>query len=449
VIRPPRGLRARLLAALLLVWALGAAAVVVFLALQSVSSSEMLEDASLPTQARAVIRTMRFDAAGHLVFVGLPERWEAAYHDHDGAYFALYDARGTRIAHSPNLKRPLPLVPLAPGEAFSPLRLEGPKQDLAVTARAPHGYVLIAARANPAREDQELLDQLTDFTPALLFVVVALAGLVVAWRVAGWSLRPLERAAREAAAIGPERLAARLTTADLPEEVLPLAEAINRGLDRVAAAYESEKRFTAQAAHALRTPLAVLDLRLQRAEQGGQVDWPAVRADLAELNRLIAGLLVLARADRAALFRAPEEVNLSRLVREAAAAFAPRLEAAGRTIEVAAPSAPVLVSGDAGELRELVYALIDNALTHGAGRVDLALRAEPDAVVLTVADQGSGVLEAAREQVFERFHKEDAASAGAGLGLAIVRQTARAHGGEARFADAAIIEVRLPSRASG
>lgn len=445
MIRAPSGLRGRLLLALILVWALGAAAVLVFLQLHSVSASEMLEDASLPTQTRALIRTMRFDAAGHLVSVGLPERWEAAYRDHDGAFFAVYDPKGVQVARSPNLERPLPLVPLAAGMAISPLRLIGPKQDLAVTARAPHGYVLIAARANPAREDQEFLDQLADFTPALLFVIVAVAGLAVAWLVAAWSLAPLGRAAAEAAAIGPERLTARLTTADLPEEVAPLAEAVNRGLDRVAAAFESEKRFTAEAAHALRTPLAVLDLRLQRAEQGGQVDWPSVRADLAELNRLVAGLLTLARADRAALFRQPTQVNLSRLARESAAAFAPRLEAAGRAIEVAAPDQPVLIQADAGELRELLYAVIDNALTHGAGQVDLVLALADRATVLTVADQGAGVPEEARERVFERFHKEDAASPGAGLGLAVVRQIARAHGGEARFIGPARLEVRLPA----
>ncbi|MDR3510458.1 MAG: HAMP domain-containing sensor histidine kinase [Caulobacteraceae bacterium] len=447
--RAPGALRLRLLLALVLVWALGAVAVLAFLALQSASPSEMLEDASLATQARELTHGMRFDAAGRLQSIEPPLRWAQAYRERDGAFYTLYDPRGGVAARSANLRAPLPLAPLAGGQAVSPLRLVGPKQDLAITARAPHGYVLVAARANPGREDLDLWGRLSDFMPALLFVLAALVGLVVAWRVAAWSLRPLERAAREAAAIGPERLAARLTTEGLPTEVLPLAEAVNRGLDRVAEAYAGEKRFTAEAAHALRTPLAVLDLRLQRAEQGGQIDWPAVRADLAELNRLIAGLLALARADRAALFRAPEAVNLSRLVRETAAAVAPRLEAAGRAIEVSAPETPVLATGDAGELREMLFALIDNALVHGAGRVLVALRADAHGAALVVSDEGEGVAPAARERVFERFHKQDAVSPGAGLGLAIVRQTARGHGGEAGFVGAAAIEVRLGRSPSG
>ena len=223
----------------------------------------------------------------------------------------------------------------------------------------------------------------------------------------------------------------------------PLAEAVNLGLERVAAAYALERRFTAEAAHALRTPLAVLDLRLQRAEQGGQIDWRAVRGDLAELNRLIASLLALARADRAEVFRNRARVNLRRLVRETAATFAPRLDLFGRTIEVVAPDALVTVNGDAGELRELLFALIDNALVHGDGRVLVELRMEGATAVVVVIDDGPGVSEDSREMVFERFCKGDPASPGAGLGLAIVRQIARGHGGEARFVGRAGIEVRL------
>ena len=104
-----------------------------------------------------------------------------------------------------------------------------------------------------------------------------------------------------------------------------------------------------------------------------------------------------------------------------------------------------MVKGDAGELREMVFALIDNALVHGAGAVVLGLNREGSAVLLTISDDGAGVSQDQREAVFERFHKADGASAGAGLGLAIVRQIARNHGGEACFMEAAMVEVRLPN----
>jgi two-component system sensor histidine kinase QseC len=185
----------------------------------------------------------------------------------------------------------------------------------------------------------------------------------------------------------------------------------------------------------------VLDLRLQRAEQGGHSDWAAVRADLAELSRVVSGLLTLSRADRSGAFRGETEINLTRLAREAAAAFSPRLEAEGRRIEVEAPDDPLRLNGEAGELKEMLYALIDNALTHGAGRVLISLAADGPVIVLTVGDEGAGVVDG--ETMFERFHKGDGASPGAGLGLAIVRQTARGHGGEARFVAPAVVEVQL------
>jgi len=268
-------------------------------------------------------------------------------------------------------------------------------------------------------------------------------GLGIAAFVVAWSLRRLSSTAREAAAIGPDSLDARLSLHDLPSEIRPLAVAVNRALDRVSKAYDNEKRFTAEAAHALRTPLAVLDLRLQRAEQGGVADWPAVRADVAELTRVVSGLLALSRADRARAFRASSPVNLTRVVREAAAALAPSLERDHRAIAVEAPDETLSLGGDAGELREMVFALIENALTHGRGDVVATLRREAGETVLTVLDEGDGIAPEVRETVFERFHKLEATSPGAGLGLAIVRQTARNHGGEARFVGGAAVEVRL------
>lgn len=437
------GLRLRLLVALIVVWALGVLAMTAELRRQSRQPDELLEDASLATQAKALIAGLRFDAQGRLVAVRPSKPWRRAYASAGAAYFTVFDPAGGVAAVSPNLAEPLAPIPLAAGETFTAQRLVGPEQDLAAAARAPHGYGLVVARSNPSRDDQSLMQRWADFLPGLIFVAFAGVGLVAAWLVAAWSLRPLGLAAKEAALIGPDRPEARLSIAELPTEIRPMAEAVNQALDRVAAAYANEKRFTAEAAHALRTPLAVLDLRLQRAAQGGHIEWPAVRGDLAELSRVVAGLLTLSRADRAGRMRTVAEVNLSRLAREAAAAFSPRLEALGRAIEVTAPNVPILLQGEAGELREMVFALIDNALNHGAGTVALDLKRQGEAIVLGVGDQGAGLPAAEWEAVFERFHKVDGTSPGAGLGLAIVRQIARNHGGDAHFVAASRVEVVL------
>lgn len=442
-------LRLRLLLALVLVWTLGAAAMGAYFASQAVTPEEVMEGASLTTQARDLTAALKFSKDGRFQGVSIPARWRGAYQSPDGAFYTLYDFAGRAVARSPNLAAPLASFAPAPGQAITSFRLIGPNQDLAVAARAPGGYGLIVARSNPSRVDETPATQLADLIPALIFIFAAIVGLVAAWGVAGWSLAPLGRAAREARAIGPES-PARLTVRGLPAEVRPLAKAVNRALNRVAEAYENEKRFTAEAAHALRTPLAVLDLRLQRAQAEGQVDWPAVRADVAELTRVISGLLALARADRSSAFRDVRPVNLSRLAREAAASLMPSVERAGRAIEVVAPDS-LAVQGDRGELFELLVALADNALVHGRGRIWIELAGAGDeAAILRVRDEGPGVAAEAREAVFERFHKLGAASGGAGLGLAVVRQIARAHGGEARFLDGPVVEVRIgPSPSSG
>ncbi len=441
--RASGSLRVRLMSAMVLIALIGGAAMLVELRRHSRQPDELIEDSSLATQARAYILGMRFDSAGRLVSVKLKKPWRRAYSQPQAAFYTLYDAQGHAVARSSNLTQPLAPIPLAAGEAISSVRLVGPDQDLAVAARAPGGYQLTVARSNPGRIDQSAAQRWADFIPGAVFAVFALASLVAVWLVAAWSLRPLGLAAREAALIGPERPDARLTANDLPSEVRPMAVAVNQALDRVAAAYASEKRFTAEAAHALRTPLAVLDLRLQRAEQGGRIDWPDVRADLAELSRVVTNLLTLSRADRMRPFRAETDINLTRLVRETAAAFSPRLEKDDRVIAVAAPDQAVSLRGEPGELREMLFALVDNALTHGRGEILVELTRDGDAAVIAVSDQGLGVPTGQAEAMFERFHKADGASPGAGLGLAIVRQTARNHAGEARFAAPATLEVRL------
>ena len=442
-------LRLRLLLALILVWALGVSAMAAYFASQAVTPEEVMEGASLTTQARDLAGALRFSKSGRFAGLTVPARWRGAYQSPNGAFYTLYNPAGRAISRSSNLATPLAPFTPAPGQAVTPFRLVGPNQDLAVAARAPGGYSLIVARFNPSRIDETSAAQLADLIPALIFVLAAIFSLGTAWGVAAWSLAPLGRAAREAQAIGPES-PVRLTVRGLPAEVRPLAKAVNRALNRVSEAYDNEKRFTAEAAHALRTPLAVLDLRLQRAQAEGQVDWPAVRADVAELTRVISGLLALARADRSRAFRDVQPVNLSRLAREAAASLMPSVERAGRAIEVAAPDS-LAVQGDRGELFEMLVALTDNALVHGRGLIRVELAGDGgDGAILRVCDEGAGVTAEAREAVFERFHKLDASSSGAGLGLTVVRQIARAHGGEARFLDGSVVEIRIgPSESSG
>jgi two-component system sensor histidine kinase QseC len=272
-----------------------------------------------------------------------------------------------------------------------------------------------------------------------LLIPSGIVALATIWLVGGWSLRPLERASREASAVGPANPLARVSTEGLPDEVLPLVEAVNGALDRLSKAYEAERRLTADAAHELRTPLAVLYLRLQRAQMDGKVDWSSVRRDFEQLQRVVAQLLDLARMESAAahLLPQPQSVNLLRIVREAIAMVLPLADDAGRDIDIAnTGDMPISVLGYAADLRNMVRNLLDNALSHGRGRITIQLiRPQTDSaeqVILRVSDEGAGIPEELGDAVFDRFRKGKASSGGAGLGLAIVRHVARVHGGFAR-----------------
>ena len=287
------------------------------------------------------------------------------------------------------------------------------------------------------------------YQDGLVLALFSLPALVLIWLVSSWSLRPLLRASTEAQRAGPADPAARLSREGMPAEVAPLVDAVNGALDRMTRAFEAERRFTENAAHELRTPLAVLGLRLQRARGAARadpmLDWPAIEADLAQMNRLVGQLLDLARkenAGRLAPASGAPPVNLSRVAREAAASVLPLVDAAGRALHVDLPDA-LWVTGRAHDLADALRNLLENALLHGEG--DITLRAEAAAggyAVIEVGDEGPGIGEQARDTMFQRFAK-GAGSSGSGLGLAIVREVARGHGGDVTLAPSPGCRLRL------
>lgn len=274
----------------------------------------------------------------------------------------------------------------------------------------------------------------------LILSVYSAGAILLIWLVSGWSLRHLASASREAAVVGPGNPGARISTERLPQEIRPLVGAINDALDRLTEAYQAEQRFVADAAHELRTPLAVLSLHLQRAKLGGTLDWNTIDHDVEQLNRLVGQLLDLARKEHARQTEVPGArpvVNLSRLAREAAAAVFPLADGAGRKLAVDLPET-LAVRGNSEDLRDMIRNLLDNALIHGCGEIRLVAGVDADTgigrlVYITVSDEGIGVPEALGDTVFDRFRKGSSESSGHGLGLAIVREVARGHDGNVAF----------------
>ncbi|WP_428378103.1 sensor histidine kinase [Lichenicoccus sp.] len=300
----------------------------------------------------------------------------------------------------------------------------------------------LAARVGRLLLGDELPEPWQDLAILLPFSLVVL-GLIGG--VTRWSLRPLRLASEEAKAAGPGNPGARISTRGLPSELRPLADAVNAALDRLTAAYETERRFTADAAHELRTPLAALGLRLQRSRRSNvPIDWLDVETDLAAMRQLVESLLDLARKEVRG--RTAAVLNFSRIVREAAAGVHPLIEEAGRELLVELPGT-VLVRGEANDLRDLARNLVQNALRHGSGRIALRLSHGADGrVVLDVADEGQGIPVADRDAMFERFRKGSNAGSGSGLGLAIARAVAVAHSGQITIppGPGSLVRVTLP-----
>ncbi|HEU5028385.1 MAG TPA: HAMP domain-containing sensor histidine kinase [Spirillospora sp.] len=281
--------------------------------------------------------------------------------------------------------------------------------------------------------------------PLLLLVVGG-----VTWLVTRRALRPVEAIRAEMAAItSAGDLARRVPVPGSRDEVAGLAETTNQTLGVLERSVERQRRFVADASHELRSPLASLRTQLEvAAAHPHLLDVDGAVQDVVRLQDLAAGLLLLARLDAGERPR-HDRVELAGLVREEVAHRA----ATGRVpVEVTGPGT-FEVLGSAAQLERVLGNLLDNAQRHAASSARVALAAAGGRVTLRVTDDGPGVPPADRERIFERFVRLDDARArdegGAGLGLAIARGVARAHGGDLTAGEApgggAAFELWLPA----
>ncbi|MBI3369446.1 MAG: two-component sensor histidine kinase, partial [Burkholderiales bacterium] len=229
-----------------------------------------------------------------------------------------------------------------------------------------------------------------------------------------------------------------ITDDSAPRELKPLVQAINALMRRLSDALAMQRRFVADAAHALRTPVTALRLQVDLLDAAR--DDGARRAASAELRsgvdraqRLIEQLLLLSRSERDALAPSLQSVALSTLARDAVARFAARADRAG--IDLGARiDADALVEADAAQLAVLLDNLIDNALRHtsAGSTIDVVTSLETEGPTLSVVDGGPGIAADERARVFDRFYRgapaaDGASELGSGLGLAIAKAIADAH----------------------
>ena len=292
---------------------------------------------------------------------------------------------------------------------------------------------------------------------AVLVGVTVRRGLAPVRRVAA------EVQSRDAALLTP------VSANDLPQEIMPLTDALNDLLARLDHALDAQRAFVADAAHELRTPLTALRLQMQLAERAGDAEernaaFADLKAGLARATRLVEQLLTLARQEPAsykqalpgqnAPLPAMQPLSLNALAQNAAADFALAAEQKQIDLTVSQTADDARIRGDAGAIAIVLNNLFDNAIRYSpqGGRIVVAVETGADNVALSVQDSGPGIPPAELARVFDRFYRGANAEAhGSGLGLAIVKRIADLHGARVEAAntgDGLRIAVTFPRLAT-
>src|SRR6516165_1284338 len=319
-------------------------------------------------------------------------------------------------------------LPIPAEEGYTTVRNNG--RDWRVYTLVQGTHALQVAQSQDERDAIATQTALRTLIPVLGFI--PLFGALI-WFGVGRGLAPLDTMSRAVAKRRPDAMAP-LNERDMPEELRPLAASLNDLLTRLDAALASQRRFTADAAHELRTPLAALKLQLDLARRARDVPartaaYDDLDAGVSRASHLVDQLLTLARVEPEALAARATDVDLNTLAKEAIVSRAALAAAKGVDLGLAR-EVPAVVRGDAATLATLLSNLLDNALryTPSGGRVDVSLDREGDHTILSVADTGPGIPKDERERVLDRFYRSaTTAEPGSGLGLSIVKRIAEAH----------------------
>jgi heavy metal sensor kinase len=308
------------------------------------------------------------------------------------------------------------------------------------------------------------LDEAVEEWRELLRAVLVGVPLVLALAAAGgWllgrrGLLPLTTMAAQAEAMTAQTPDRRLSVPPAGEELERLANSFNTVLERLGSALSTQRQFMADASHELRTPVSIMrtaaDVTLSRPSRSEAEYREALRdvsQQTARLARLVDDMLVLARADGGGYPVVKSDVDLAAVLGGCVRELGGRAEDKGIRIQTTLDS--VVVHGDEALLRRLFVNLLGNALTYtpAGGSVDVSLGRENGHALVRVADTGPGIPDADRERIFERFVRLDPAraSGGAGLGLAIARWVAEAHGGQVDLVssgtDGSVFSATIPT----
>lgn len=432
-----RSLQVQLALGLAAVYVAATAVVVGVLLYQAYSTADALSKEDLNRRARHLANLAIADGSGR-PRVDLPEWLDALYRSGTFLY-AVSRPEGAVIASSTaeigDLVARLPVAGEEP--AYFRLRNFGvaAKDYFGLTVRLDSRFGPLRVTVARAADDDVLVRSLLrEFVSdiAWLIPVMIVATLAIGVLVIRRGVRPLQQVSASAAAIDPGAIAVRLPLEEVPTEIQPLVKAVNDAFDRLANGFEVQRQFTANAAHELRTPLAILTAGLEHFEGDGEVSM--LQKDVARMNRLVEQLLRVARLDAVAL-DVSGIVDLSGVAKDIVAYMAPVAVASGRALAAQGTDAPVLVKGNHYAIEDAIRNLLENAISYSPKDTEIVVSVDP-AGTIGVADRGPGVPIEHRERIFDRFWRgRGSLGQGAGLGLAIVREIMKAHRGNVRVDD--------------
>ena len=374
---------------------------------------------------------------------------------HDPAYtqsctYQVYGLDGALLLRSHDA----PNEALAPAEGFSDVRAVGVDWRAFRRIDRENGLVVIVAHGIAERDAMVRGLALRLLAPLLVGLPLL---AVVLWLAVTRALRPLERLAHEVRGREAGHLAP-IAAPDAPAEVEPLVTATNQLFARLEESFAAERRFTGDAAHELRTPLAALRTQAEvalttQSDERRRRALEQVVQGVERATRLVEQMLTLARMDAGDALPAFAPVDLAAVCREAIDDLG--AVARARAVEVALDAQGVApqVKGDAVMLFALVRNLLDNALRFApdAGEVRVIVRQHEGRAAIDVEDSGPGVAPEIRGRIFDRFFRgQDGRGPGSGLGLSIARRVVELHGGTiAASSSAALgglrVEVRMPA----
>jgi len=410
-----------------------------------------LREQALLDQARVIAKYLVVNGNGS-VEVKLPSRLADAYASPDSPYhYAVRDANGQfvfdgtpAVGSLPALTAGRKLYDYDP-DGLGPLHVFGVALQTVVGQRT--FFIQVEQQTQqPGFAGGAALDEfVTDGGWLEILFLFVLLGLCL-WIVKR-AIAPLTRISKLAETIGPANSGVRLPTDQVPLEILPLVRSMNAALDRLEQGLRRQREFNANAAHQLRTPLAVLMANLDSLNEPEIAG--LLRADVEHMSRIVSQLLLVARLESPS-FNVDEVIDLNAAVADIAAGFAPLALASEKTIELSRSNPPVRLRTSSFALRAALGNLIENAIQHTPRGTSVRIRVTSRGAI-EVVDSGPGIPAAQRAAVFERFWRGDRNTSGAGLGLAIVERIMKALHGSVSVGDApgrgAVFRLAFPAAA--